>query len=86
MRDHLIRDWGDRALISRYEPARILRSANLSLLHVKVPNLKRTGGRSFEVVAPQMWNVLPEPIRSCENLEGFKSALKTFLFTEAYGV
>ena len=72
------------SLISRYEPGRALRSASQSLLQPKYPNLINTGGRAFAVCAPQMWNSLPEDLRQCTNLEGFKKGLKTHLFREYY--
>ena len=72
------------SLIKRYLPARLLRSAGRGLLEPKVPNLKRTGGRSFTVVAPAMWNRLPEGLRLATDLDGFKRDLKTYLFLKAY--
>ena len=38
------------------------------------------GARSFAVVGPKLWNLLPLKIRSEVDLEEFKKALKTFLF------
>ena len=73
------------SLITRYEPTRSLRSAGRCLLQIKVPCLHRTGGRSFEVCAPQMWNSLPVDLRTCDTLESFKAGLKTHLFRKAYG-
>jgi hypothetical protein len=72
------------SLITRYEPARPLRSASRCLLQQNVPRLVTIGGRAFAVSAPQMWNRLPEELRQCTNLEGFKKGLKTHLFKEAY--
>ena len=46
----------------------------------------RRAGKNRDRPPRRHYNVLPEPIRSRENLEGFKSAMKTFLFKEAYGV
>ena len=73
------------SLINRYEPTRDLRSMNRGYLRTVVPCLKRTGGRSFKVMAPQIWNSLPENLRLCDSLHGFKAGLKTFLFRESYG-
>jgi hypothetical protein len=72
------------SLITRYEPTRTLRSASRCLLQQKVPRLTRTGGRAFAVCAPRMWNALPESLRQCTSLEGFKKGLKTYLFRECY--
>ena len=71
-------------LISKYEPRRPLRSAGRGLLKPMVPKLKRTGGRSFTVAAPGMWNLLPQPLRLATDLESFKKDLKTYLFCKAY--
>ena len=72
-------------LLTPYRPRRPgLRSANRSLLQVKIPNLKRTGGKAFSVVAPEMWNNLPEGLRKKTSVESFKSGLKTFLFRICY--
>ena len=72
-------------MLSRYEPTRTLRSASRNLLVPKMPKLKTVGGRAFSVMAPQYWNKLPDHLRSCRTVEGFKSGLKTHLFREHYG-
>ena len=72
------------SLLTRYEPPRVLRSASTCLLRPKFHNLKNTGGRAFAVVAPQMWNHLPENIRKSNSLEIFKNNLKTYLYKEYY--
>ena len=67
-------------LITRYVPSRSLRlSSTLSLNPVSF-NLKTYGSRAFSVLAPELWNKLPDDIRSCENLRLFKHKLKTYLF------
>ena len=43
-------------------------------------NLKSYGYRAFTVSAPDLWNKLPDDIRSCDNLNLFKRKLKTHLF------
>ena len=40
--------------------------------------------RAFSVSAPELWNKLPNDIRSCENLRLFKHKLKTYLFKNFY--
>ena len=46
--------------------------------------MKTYGSRAFAVAAPDLWNSLPDNIRSCDNLSTFKPLLKTYLFREAY--
>ena len=43
-------------------------------------NFKTYGFRAFAVSAPELWNKLPDDIRSCDNLNLFKRKLKTHLF------
>ena len=73
-----------RSMLTLYEPGRNLRSAGRQLLKPKVARLTKTGGRAFSVCAPTMWNSLPEDLRKCSSINGFKSGLKTFLFREAF--
>ena len=42
-------------------------------------NLKTYRSKAFSVSAPELWNKLPDNIRSCENLSFFKHKLKTYL-------
>ena len=46
-------------LITKYKPARTLRSSNELLLNSTTYNLKSYGSRSFSVSAPALWNSLP---------------------------
>ena len=62
-----------------------LRSSNKKLLIVPKSRTKLYGDRRFSVSAPRQWNLLPKEIRLCNSIDIFKSKLKTFLFTEAYG-
>ena len=39
------------------------------------------GDRAFSVCGPRLWNALPIKLRLLENLDDFKKALKTYLFT-----
>ena len=41
-------------------------------------------GRSFQVAAPALWNVLPREIRSSTDIGIFKCHVKTHLFKEAF--
>ncbi len=49
---------------------------------MKVPFTKyrRFADRAFSVQGPKLWNSLPNYLRLAENLDSFKSQLKTFLF------
>jgi len=60
---------------------RLLRSSTQDLL--TVPSCKTVfGGRRFSVVAPRVWNSLPQELRNCETLGTFKKHLKTHLFRQ----
>ena len=37
-----------------------------------------------DVAAPELWNNLPEDIKSANSIDDFKRKLKTFLFMRAY--
>ena len=71
-------------LLEPYEPTRSLCSSVLGLLKEKKTRLKRSGDRAFSVIAPKLWNRLPECLRKAESVECFKSNLKTYLFKIAY--
>ena len=73
-----------RELLTPYTPARSLRSESRNLLQVPPFKLKSYGGRSFACTAPQIWNNLPDDVRSASSLTVFKTRLKTYLFREAY--
>ena len=42
------------------------------------------GDRRFSVVAPILWNNLPQTIKEKDSVESFKSSLKTHLFVKAF--
>ena len=42
------------------------------------------GACGFRVIAPRLWNHLPIDIRSIDDVNKFKSKLKTYLFKQAY--
>ncbi|KAF7648112.1 hypothetical protein LDENG_00161870, partial [Lucifuga dentata] len=42
------------------------------------------GEAAFSFSAPQVWNKLPEDLRSAPTLNSFKTRLKTFLFNIAF--
>ena len=72
-------------LIQVHRPIRALRSANKLHLDVPKSRLKTKCDRAFAVVAPKLWNGLLLHIQSSETLDIFKSALKTPLFSQAFG-
>ena len=53
-------------------------------LVIKTYDLETYGFRAFSVIAPTLWNDLPIDIRSIDNVNKFKSKLKTFLFKRVY--
>ena len=55
-------------LVTRYLPSRTLRSSSTLRLNPVNFNLKSCGSRAFAVSAPDLWNSLPDNIRSCDNL------------------
>ena len=71
-------------LITRYLPSRSLRSPSTLSLNPVSFNLKTYGSRAFSVSAPELWNKLPNDIRSWENLSLFKHKLKTYLLKNFY--
>lgn len=73
-------------LLHPYQPSRSLRSSNENLLTAQTFKLKAYGGRSYEVVAPTLWNALPAQMRKISSLTIFKTSLKTHLFNQAFNV
>ncbi len=71
-------------LVTKYKPARSLRSGNRNLLDEPQGRLSAYGNRSFMVSAPKVWNSLPLEIREADSVTGFKSKLKTYLFRKVY--
>ena len=73
-------------MLTTHAVTRSLRSNDKQLLVVPRSKLKRHGDRSFNVVAPVLWNSLPECMKSSSSVASFKRTLKTFLFRQEYGV
>uniref|UniRef100_A0A8C2BXZ1 Reverse transcriptase domain-containing protein n=1 Tax=Cyprinus carpio TaxID=7962 RepID=A0A8C2BXZ1_CYPCA len=61
-----------------------LRSTGQRFLVAPHTHFKTRGDRSFQVVAPRLWNALPPSIRCLDCVENFKTQLKTLLFKEAF--
>ena len=73
-----------RELIQLYEPHRNLRSQSKNLLVKSRVNTKMFGDRAFQNIAPELWNSLPQHLRDIDNLDSFKSQLKTHLFSQQF--
>ena len=67
-------------LLEKYEPQRNLRSSGQNLL--KVPFVKsETGRRSFQYLAPTLWNTIPDTIKNQSSINSFKFHLKKYFLT-----
>ena len=71
-------------LIQCHVPHRNLRSADRNLLSVPFTKSTTIQNRAFSVAGPNMWNNLPESLRTATSLSIFKRKLKTHLFTEYF--
>lgn len=71
-------------LLKNYYPPRDLRSSKKNLLVVPAFRTNCYGRRAFSVIAPLLWNSLPQHIRDAGSLDIFKRRLKTALFIRAY--
>ena len=70
-------------LLTARNCTRTLRSSDLPLLYI--PRVRTvTAGRAFRAAAPSIWNTLPLPVSSCDNITSFKRRLKTHLFTTVF--
>ena len=64
-------------LLVQYHPSRNLRSQSKSLLVSPRINTQFYGARSFQSSAPELWNNIPEKIKTSKTIDQFKAALKT---------
>ena len=52
-------------------------------------DVKRTknlyGDRAFSIIAPKLWNALPNKVHQNKTFDSFKRSVKSFLFEEHYG-
>jgi hypothetical protein len=69
-----------RDLVTRYVPARALRSSHSNDLCVPKMKCNRYGRRSFMSAAPSVWNPLPRFLKLSSDLNTFCAELKTHLF------
>ena len=62
----------------------LLSQSELQLLPPRTITKKTLGDRSFMAAAPKLWNRLPSNIRAVNDLNCFKTLLKTHLFRQAF--
>ena len=62
----------------------VLCSMTNSLLPISRHKLSQVQNCSFKSVEPRLWNTLPIKLPEEQNLETFKSKLKTVLFLKCY--
>ena len=60
-------------------PCRLLRSSEDKQL-VVIKTHSHYGDISFQVDAAKLWNATPFQLKSIQNIDSFKSKLKTYLF------
>ena len=73
-------------LLNIYQPSRSLRSSSLKYLSVPKCNTVSYGHRAFSVASAKLWNSLPYYLRFTENINTFKTSLKTFLFKRTFNL
>ena len=71
-------------LIQLRTSSRSLRSTGQRFLVAPRTHFKTRGDRSFQAVAPRLWNSLPPSVRCLDSVTNFKTQLKTLLFKEAF--
>ena len=69
-------------LLQLHTPSRNLRSSNRNLLVKPYFNLNSYGKRALSVAAPELWNNLPEDIKSANSIDDFNANLKRFFLRE----
>ena len=64
----------------------VLNRSTIYRLVLFTPNIYTTtyGKRAYSYAAPELWNWLPEYIKSSKSSLTFNSILKTYLFKEVY--
>ena len=74
-------------MLNPIERVRKLRSSSaVNLLKVPRTKLVTCGDRAFSVIAPLLWNKLPDNVRAAKDVDSFKISLKTYLFKKAFNV
>ena len=64
----------------------IIGPVTLTLTLLTIPKVRTHthGEASFQYYGPRLWNSLPSDLRAAENVQIFKSRLKTHLFNSAF--
>ena len=75
-----------RDMVERYITKRILKSSNVLLLKVPRFKTKTSGTRTLAYAATSHCNSLPMEIRAVDNIDSFKSSLKTHFFKLAHNI
>ena len=57
---------------------------SLTLNYPVLKSRKSLGDQSFFMAAPKLWNELPSEIRDLNSINKFKTAIKTYLFRQAF--
>ena len=70
-------------IVTEYKPSRHLRSSSVRTLAVRRTKTV-IGGRAFSCAAADVWNRLPDNIRTLPTVSSFKSKLKTHYFRTAF--
>ena len=68
------------------EHGRRLHSTNELKLPVSISRLSQVHDSSFQSMGPRIWNSLPFSLKIANDIEHFKSGLKTYLFTKSYNL
>ncbi len=71
-------------MLTEYTPDRSPRSSSKNLLVIPRIHSKSAHG-AFSHYGPTLWNSPPHELRSATTVSSFKSRLKTFLFSQAFG-
>ncbi|RXM27725.1 hypothetical protein EOD39_10427 [Acipenser ruthenus] len=71
-------------MLTRYVPARKLRSSDSGMLVIPKQKCTTPGQRSLGFMAPTLWNSLPALVHEAPMIPRFKSTLKTHLFSLAF--
>ena len=71
-------------VISQTPHTRSLRSTHRGLPYTTKSRTEFVHSGSFKSMGPHIWNTLPANVKNSNNIEIFKSRLKTHLFSIAY--
>ena len=71
-------------VIQQSNQSRSLRSGSLLMLPISISKLSIVHNSSFSSMGPCIWNELPFSVKISENINIFKSKLKTYLFSKYY--